>query len=310
MYHYVRDLKASRYPEIKGLTVRQFLEQIEFLSSYGNFISCKDAINAYTGGSLPENAILLTFDDGYIDHFTNVFPILKNRGIPAFFSMPGKILAERKVLDVNKIHFILASVPVEKLLPMVYEQLDFYRGDEWQIPKNEELYLRLAKPNRFDNADTIFVKRLLQAELPEELRGIITQNLFLSCVGISEESFSNELYLNREQIELMARSGMDWGIHGYEHYWLNRLTPNELENDIVKALDVFEGIVPKEGWTMCYPYGSYSGEVISCVREHGAVCGLATDVGEAELNDEFIYKLPRFDTNDFPPKSCQYKNYL
>lgn len=30
MYHYVRDLKYSRYPEIKGLDYKLFKEQIDF----------------------------------------------------------------------------------------------------------------------------------------------------------------------------------------------------------------------------------------------------------------------------------------
>ena len=31
MYHYVRDLKHSRYPEIKGLDVNLFRQQIAFM---------------------------------------------------------------------------------------------------------------------------------------------------------------------------------------------------------------------------------------------------------------------------------------
>lgn len=31
MYHYVRDLKYSRYPEIKGLDYKLFKQQIHFL---------------------------------------------------------------------------------------------------------------------------------------------------------------------------------------------------------------------------------------------------------------------------------------
>ena len=32
MYHYVRDLKHSRYPDIKGLQVEEFRGQIQYLS--------------------------------------------------------------------------------------------------------------------------------------------------------------------------------------------------------------------------------------------------------------------------------------
>ncbi|MGV8982709.1 polysaccharide deacetylase family protein [Clostridium sp.] len=49
---------------------------------------------------LPENALLLTFDDGYIDHFTNVYPVLADAGVQGSFYIPDKVYAEHKLLDV------------------------------------------------------------------------------------------------------------------------------------------------------------------------------------------------------------------
>jgi len=62
------------------------------------------------GHSLPKNALLLTFDDGYMDHFEYVFPILAKLGVQGSFFPPAKAILEHSVLDVNKIHFILATV--------------------------------------------------------------------------------------------------------------------------------------------------------------------------------------------------------
>ena len=39
MYHFVRDLKNSRYPEIKGLDISLFKEQIKYLKKFYNFIT-------------------------------------------------------------------------------------------------------------------------------------------------------------------------------------------------------------------------------------------------------------------------------
>lgn len=309
MYHYVRNFKASRYPEIKGLDLSLFKEQLDFLANNFHFITCDELLGAVEGScQLPQKSVLLTFDDGYIDHYTNVFPLLKERKIQGFFSMPGKILAERKLLDVNKIHFILASTAVKKLLPMVFERLDHYRGSEFTIPANDELYNKLAQPSRFDTAETIFVKRLLQVELDESLRNIIVDDLFSGCIDLPEEAFAQELYMSMEQVELMQREGMCFGIHGYDHYWLNRLKPQELERDISKSLEVFGEIIPKR-WICCYPYGSYSDDVIAYVKTKGAVAGLGTDVRIANLAADDSFKLPRLDTNDLPPKSERYKEF-
>ena len=102
MYHYVRELRHGRYSGIKGLETEDFKRQLDFLQANFHLITVEELLAAVDeGASLPDRAALLTFDDGYIDHYTNVFPVLKERGIQGFFSMPGKILAERKVLDVR-----------------------------------------------------------------------------------------------------------------------------------------------------------------------------------------------------------------
>lgn len=306
MYHYVRDLVNSRYPNIKGLDLKLFRQQIDFLSSKFYFLTSDELLAAVLeNAEIPENSVWLTFDDGYIDHYTNVFPILKEHGIQGYFSMPAKILAEHKVLDVNKIHFILASESIEKLLPAVYERLDHYRGTEFPIPPTEELFQEFAKADRFDSAEVIFVKRLLQKGLPEKLRNRIANDLFVRCIAISEEVFSRELYMSMDQVRLMQREGMCFGIHGYDHYWLAQLSRQEVHDDIQKALEVFEGVVPGK-WICCYPSGSCNDIVVEEARSMGAVAGLGVDCRVADLDRDDLFNLPRLDTNDFPPKSERY----
>ena len=112
MYHYVRDLAHSRYPEIKGLPIDKFKEQIAYLKRHYTPISAYDLMDAVESKSeLPPKAVLLTFDDAYRDHFSEVFPVLDKENIAGCFFPPAKCLLESRVLDVNKIHFILACVP-------------------------------------------------------------------------------------------------------------------------------------------------------------------------------------------------------
>jgi len=326
MYHYVRSIRNSRYPEIKGLELALFRKQIEFLKQNGfTFITLDEVLNAFppdgishktfrerglphthplqVGDASPDKRVLLTFDDGYIDHYLNVFPILEQNNIQGFFSMPGKIVREKKVLDVNKIHFILASGEIGAIKKRLFERLDYYRGREYTYPSNEELYEKLAVANRFDGKDVIFIKRTLQVGLPERLRNIITDELFREFVTAQESAFVDELYMNLDQAKTMARHGMVFGIHGYDHYWQNHLTEGALQTDLTQALDVFDGIVPLRGWVNCYPYGSYSESVIRISRALGASAGFSSDVAVFHPESDDPFKIPRLDTNDFPPKS-------
>lgn len=308
MYHYVRDLRNSRYPQIKGLDYVLFKQQIEFFERNFHVIRMEDVIEYFYGGKkLPEKALLLTFDDGYADHYQYVLPVLMEHRMQGSFFVPAKTFCENQLLDVNKIHFILASTPIGVLCKELYEQLDYYRGGKWDYPSNEELYKQYAIANRFDSKETIFFKRILQVVLPEELRRMIATNIFKKQVGVSEQVMAHELYMNEEQMKLMRKEGMFFGIHGYDHYWMNKLSEEELQKDIDAALSSMSGIIDKNRWVINYPYGSYSDAVIDFVKDKGCILGLSTDVRIAELNKDNRYILPRLDTNDFPPKSEKYR---
>ncbi len=307
MYHYVRDLQNSRYPNIKGLDYLIFKQQVQYLKQNYTIITMEELIASITESySLPKNALLLTFDDGYTDHFMNVFPILKDADIQGSFFIPGKTFSEDELLDVNKIHFILASYDVTLLLPMVMQQLDYYRGETYQYADNTELFSKYAIANRFDSAEIIFIKRILQTVLPEELRKIVTSNLFKICVGISEQKFAKELYMNYDQIKCMKNSGMYIGLHGYDHYWLENLEENKMKEDIIKSFESLDGIVDESAWTIAYPYGSKNDKVISCVANMGCKAAFTTEVKKAEICEKNRFEIPRMDTNDFPPKSNNY----
>jgi len=308
MYHYVRDLKHSRYPEIKGLDAELFEQQLQYIKEYFTVIRMEDLIKAYDSedfSGIPEKACLLTFDDGYIDHYTVAYPLLKKYGMQGSFFPNAKAVKEHKLLDVNKIHHILATAPVDELVKDCFEAMDKYRRQGEELPSNEELYQELAVANRWDPAEVIFVKRLLQNRLPEKMRNEISTELFEKYVGIKEEIFARELYMNRDQIRCMKEGGMFFGLHGYDHYWLGKMESEQMKQDIEKALEYFSDVIDKDAWVMNYPYGNYSEDVIKYIRKKGCVLGLTVEARNAVPEEDKRYELPRWDTNDLPPKGTK-----
>lgn len=309
MYHYVRDLVHSRYPRIHGLQIELFREQVQFLKKNYNFVTVEQILDAYENNSvrdLPEHPVLLTFDDAYKDHFDFVFPYLEHEHIQGAFYAPVKAVTENTILDVNKIHFILASTPEEKLSQLLGElkyQLDYYRKD-WNLHNYDYYFDKLAVANRFDSKEVIFIKRFLQVELDERLRKIITNDVFQKVVGMDEGMFSRELYMSMDQIKCMVDNGMHFGSHGYDHYWLNSLSKDKQKFEIQKSLEFIKEIGgDTNNWTICYPYGAYDEDTISILKENGCKLGMTTRVGVADLEDkqgDVIFKLPRLDTNDLP----------
>lgn len=307
MYHYTRDLVHSRYPEIKGLDYNLFRQQIEFLKENFDIVTMEQVIDAVEGKiDLPEKALLLTYDDGYVDNYVYALPVLEEYRVQGSFFIPGKTFAEHRLLDVNKIHYILASADIYKLVEDLKKEMDYYRGREYDFASTDELFNEYAVSNRFDVKETIFVKRMLQTVLPEKLRNIISSNLFEKYVGVTEEQLAYELYMTEEQIRTMKRHGMFIGIHGYDHYWLGNLPKEQMQKDISMALDTMDEFIDRKHWVMNYPYGNYNQDVLEFIKSKGACVGLTTDVRVAKIGVDSALELPRLDCNDFPPKSHNY----
>lgn len=307
MYHYVRDLQHSRYPKIKGMDYRLFKDQIAFFERNFTVVTMEEVIRAWNGdGNLPENAMLLTFDDGYIDNYIYIFPVLKEHRMQGSFFVPGKIIAENVLLDVNKIHFILASANVDLILKDLFMQLNYYRKAGAPLPSNEELFKKHAVANRFDQKEVVCIKRILQTEIEEEIRHRISDYLFRKYVALPEEVFARELYMNRDQIKCMKDDGMFIGIHGYDHYRLAALPEEQMKLDIDKALETMGEFINRDEWVFNYPYGSYNDNIIGYASVKGCKLGMSTKVKLANVRKDDRYELPRLNCNDFPPKSNVY----
>lgn len=311
MYHYVRDFQNCRYPNIKGMDVRSFRSQMEFFKNNFTVVRMEQVMNSLKEATaLPDNAVLLTFDDGYVDNYTYVLPILEEFGFQGSFFIPAKTISQKLLLDVNKIHFLLASANTEELLKDVKLKLDYYRGQEFQYPSTEDLWNQYAVENRFDCKEIIFIKRILQTVLPEELRNRLSSELFEAYVGVKEEVLASELYMTKEQIRTLKRHGMYIGMHGYDHYWLGNLSTEKMREDISEGLSVLDEFIDRKEWVMNYPYGSYNDGVIDYIRDNGAVMGLTTNFRVANIEQDNPYCLPRLDCNDFPPISENYKRFI
>src|ERR1700722_9818144 len=165
MYHYVRNLARSRFPAIKGLSLERFRRQLDYIESHYTPVTVGAVLASIaTAEALPENAVLLTFDDGYSDHFINVFPLLDARRIQGCFFPPAQAILKHRVLDVNKIQFVLASVPdAEALLDEVFATLPEFSSD-YDLKTREAYLASIAEQHRYDPREVTVLKRLLQRE--------------------------------------------------------------------------------------------------------------------------------------------------
>ena len=303
MYHYVRDLARTRFPEIKGRDVAEFRVQLEHIAAHYEVVTAEQVTAAVAGQeTLPANACWLTFDDGYFDHYQHVLPLLLERGWQGSFYAPSQTVTDRKILDVNKIHFILAAASdTEPLIDDLKAFYDTHRAAGWDLAPWQQYWATYAHPNRWDTAEVIFLKRMLQRGLPERLRNDAADELFSRYVTADTDAFAAELYLDAHQLRAMHQLGMHLGSHGAAHYWLDALDPAAQAADIDESLAFLRTLgVDTTHWTMCYPYGAYDEHTLEILRDRNCMVATTVNPGVATIPGDPPLALDRLDTNDLP----------
>lgn len=90
MYHHISDAPPLALSQV-GLTVtdRDFAAQLDYLAAHGyRTVRLIDLFNAlYYGRPLPPRPVVLTFDDGYLDAYTDAFPLLRRHHMIGEFNI-------------------------------------------------------------------------------------------------------------------------------------------------------------------------------------------------------------------------------
>jgi peptidoglycan/xylan/chitin deacetylase (PgdA/CDA1 family) len=295
-YHYVRDVERTPFPEIKALSVADFEAQVDWLQARFEVIdgsTFERAVAEQSGFDRP--AALLTFDDGFVDHYEHCFPLLRSRGLGGVFFLSGATLGRHPVLlDVHKTHFLLSQLGGDRFAKEVTAAVEGEgvvlrgRGEE-----RNGVY-------RYDEAPDVWIKYLLNYEIPYAVAGRILSALFERHIG-EIEGFARELYLSAGQVGEMAASGMTFGFHTETHPVLSRLDRERQRAELCNGPSMIRDLTGQQGVPFCYPYGlahTYNSDTLSVLEECGYTMAFNTTRGEVAIGQEQRYELPRFDTRD------------
>ena len=108
MYHYVNDEEPLRSK--LGVSVAGFEKQMRFLKEHRyNVVTLNELVDLLRGKKkIPLNTVAITFDDGYLDNYTNAYPILKKLKLPAAIfvvvNRVGKRLGNDEYMTWQQIH--------------------------------------------------------------------------------------------------------------------------------------------------------------------------------------------------------------
>jgi peptidoglycan/xylan/chitin deacetylase (PgdA/CDA1 family) len=296
MYHYVRDVVGSPFPNIKATTPHEFRRQLEDVRRSFQMPSLEGCLDFLSGAWDPAvDLCLLTFDDGLRDHYENVFPILKRAGVTGAFFLPTAAIGGRRMLAVHISHFLLADIgssELEKRVRALAGQRDI------PLPPDPELDV-VAATYRWDSAETARFKYLMNYQLLPEVSESLLRSVFVDILG-DEEEFAQHLYMTWEEASEMQDSGFSIGGHTHHHRVLTQLTESEQQDDLTQSTDLISSYLGSELRAFAYPYGkpsTYSSKTIELLKDLGYCCAFGTSVAHASHGDG-LWEIPRIDPKD------------
>jgi hypothetical protein len=298
MYHYVRDLPRTRFPQIKGMLLDDFRQQVIDLSDQFDMPSLEACISYLRGDYEPRRDMcLLTFDDGLKEHYQEVTPILAERRIPGVFHAITACSGGKTVVPVHMNHFLMAGLDFDIYRKELMEQIGV--GDEAMAFVNVE-DARRTYP--WDTAEVAAFKYFFNFIVEPAVRDSAVKILFEKHIG-PEQKFSKELYFNWDEAREMQAFGMAIGGHTDMHRPLSTLSSMDLKSDLEECTSTLHHVLrPQPVWAFCYPYGkrdSYTPETVSMLRELGWDCGFTTESTPNEPGQD-LFAISRVDCKKAP----------
>ena len=234
-----------------------FLKKNFYMLSLSEFLGCMNGGRAY-----PRNSVLMTFDDGYRDNYTNAFPVLKANGVPAAIFISTAPIETGEPLFFDALRYAVMSTSRHIL------DLTCFGLKKYLLEKSDEVSVAWV------------IREITQASKgmdnsrKSELTGFIYGRLGLDY----EELKRKRLYLSWDEISEMAGGGIEFGSHTVTHPRLSALDPEVCSSELVNSKRIIEERTGRPVKTLAYPFGGkleFNESVEKAAREAGYECAFS-----------------------------------
>ncbi len=268
--------KESLNSDLSSLTISKndFEKQIVTLKKYFNIIDLNKILSSKNDNK--KRNIVLTFDDGYKDNFTNALPILRKHKVPATIYITTRFLKNK--CDI-----------------WWYEIENF-------ISKNSQLKFRFLKKdysfslnNEFNKKKCFRVLSLLFKELDYNQQNNLLQKITKKKI---RHQYKNELLNKKDLIKLNNNYLITIGAHTHNHISLTCLDDKNCINELKKSKKILEDLLKKKIHHFAYPYGSKKDATLReshLVKEVNFKSAVTTQIQFHRIKNKFL--IPRLHIN-------------
>jgi len=281
IYHRVSPAKNDWFPP--PLSPEFFEQEIEYFSHNYEIITLDELAQClHQKKSFPENAIVITFDDGNKDNYLYAYPILKKYHAPAAIFLSTGSIGTNNPFWWNKVDYTIRNTPLVEL-----------------TLNGMGTYSLKSIENRSKSAFSIIEKL---SELDEKQKNLLIDNL-ISISGINvPANLSKERILSWNDVQEMSNENISFGAHSVTHPILTRIPLERARWEITQSKKDIEDKTGKTVTAFAYPNGIYNNDIINIVKEADFNCAVAVNPGNLIGSKTNPYILNRICAVDNPDK--------
>jgi peptidoglycan/xylan/chitin deacetylase (PgdA/CDA1 family) len=229
--------------------VQAFRSQLQLLKKHYNVISPEQLLAwLRQQESLPERAVVLTCDDGLLNHLTGVLPVLQEEGLKCLFFVTASFQDDLPSMHwYTELYLLLRDAPKQDgpalvqgiTIPRLSDNLT-QRRSLWV--KLEKRLSRLGAMERRAFMDEAAGKLGLPPEwLASYLEDPVLRNRFQK--------------LRSRELKQLADAGMTIGAHTLSHPTLSEQSAELAHEEIFQCRAALERCLGRTVWAFAYPFG-------------------------------------------------------
>ena len=247
MYHGVDECSFKKY-NLRFCSSKDLYRQLLYFKKTYNILPLEDLFDNNQKKS-SKFKLALTFDDGYENWYSLVFPIIKKLKIPVTFFISRPKGVNYLWLDIVDIYISACVNPIK------IDQFYFQKSVNKYIDNKKNVNLKSWLEEQTNLSNFHKVKALFEIEL-----------------GCDYESFDPTYWrlLSEEQIKELANSDLvEIGSHCISHLPLTNLNTNQIGEELFESKHILESITGKPIKSIAYPIGMYNSEILDVAEKIG-----------------------------------------
>ena len=241
------------------VTPKTFESHILFIKNYFEISSLKEFISQHKldiKSTSPPRCVL-TFDDGWCDFYTNVFPLLKRYKVPATVFLPTDFIGSENWFWTDR------------LAHMISEYNEAIRLDAIRCDIRKPIIRQLSRLPGSPHARLDKAIRILKSCSNETIEKTLSD---LSAEWGIEANLPGRAFLSWEEVEELSQSGfVAFGSHTASHRILTTLDDDTVRHELDSSRNELNSrrAVDPDFIPFCYPNGNMDERIAVMVREAG-----------------------------------------